>query len=61
MYPSSAKGLNTKRDWGKKIVINMELKIGHTIKWYLHKLKSVRENEAHTILMDFEIQTNYLI
>ena len=28
---------------------------------YMHKLESVLENEAHKILLDFEIQTDHLI
>ena len=27
----------------------------------MHKLKSVRENEKHKVLWDFEIHTEYLI
>ena len=43
-------------------VINWELckilKFDHTTEWYIHKPKSVRENETY---WNFEIQTNHLI
>ena len=46
-------------------MINWELckkfKFDHTIKWYIHKLESVQENETHKIFWDYEIQTDYLI
>ena len=38
-----------------------KMKFDHTTKWYVHKPKSVLENETHTILWDFEIQTDHLI
>ena len=36
-------------------------KFYHTIKWYMHKPESVRENEMHKVLWDFEIQIDPLI
>ena len=38
-----------------------KLKFGHTNKWYMHNPESVRENERHKILGNFEIQTDPLI
>ena len=35
--------------------------IDYTTKWYMHKPKSVRENETYEFLLDFEIQTDNLI
>ena len=36
-------------------------KFDHATKWYMHKPKSVLENEAHKILCDFETQMNHPI
>ena len=30
-------------------------------KWIMHNLESVLENKTHKIILDFEIQTDYLI
>ena len=32
-----------------------------TIKWYMHNLTSVLENDTHKLLWDFDIQTDHLI
>ena len=46
-------------------VIHLELwkkfKFDHTTKWYVHNLEPVLENETHTILLDFEVQTDHVI
>ena len=38
-----------------------KLKLDRTIKWYIHKPESVRENDTHEILYNFEVQTDHLI
>ena len=38
-----------------------KLKFDHSTKWYMHKLKRVRNNEMHKILWDFKIQTDHII
>ena len=38
-----------------------KLKLDQTTKWYMLKPESVLNNGTHTILKDFEIQTNHLI
>ena len=38
-----------------------KLKFYHTTKWYMHKSKSVLENQMYKILWEFEIQTNHQI
>ena len=38
-----------------------KFKFDHTKKWYMHNPESVLGNEMHTILRDFEIQTDHLI
>ena len=55
-------GYKTSHDWAGK-VIHWELckkwKLDHTTKWYMHKPKSVPENEKYKILLDFKIQTEH--
>ena len=49
-------------DWvGETInwVLCRKLKFDHTTKWYMRKPVSVPENETHTILWNFEIQTDH--
>ena len=38
-----------------------KIKFDHARKSYMHNTESVRENETHKILWDFEIQTDTLI
>ena len=38
-----------------------KLKFDHPNKWYMRNPESVLENEIHTLLWDFEIQTDPLI
>ena len=38
-----------------------KLKVEHTPKLYMHKPESVRVNEMHKVLWDFEIQMNHEI
>ena len=49
--------------WGR--VIHWELCkwliFDHSDKWNMHKLEYIRENETHTILWGFQIQTDLLI
>ena len=57
----SAKEYETRHDWVGKVIhweLCKKLKFDHTIKWYMHKSKSVQENEKHNIPWDFEIQTD---
>ena len=50
----------TIHDWvGKDFHKEFCKKLKIMVKWYMHKPKSVVENETHKILRDFEIQTNY--
>ena len=51
-------------DWIGKVIhkeLCKKFKFGHTIKWYMHYPKSIRENETRKILKDFEIPTDPLI
>ena len=41
--------------------IMKKYKFHHTNKWHINNPKSVLDNEAHKILWDFEIQTDYRI
>ena len=58
------KEYKTRHDWVVK-VIHWELckksKFEHTNKWYMHNPASIRENEMHKFLWNFEIQMNHLI
>ena len=38
-----------------------KLKFYYTNKWYMYKRASIRENETHKLLRDFDIQTDHLI
>ena len=44
-------------------VVNSELykklKFDHATKWYMHNAESVIENETHTVIWDFEQQTDH--
>ena len=54
----------SKPDWVGKMIhwkLCKWLSFNHTTKWYIHKTKSILENEMHKILWDFEIQTDLLI
>ena len=46
---------------GDRMEIVQENEIRLTIKWYMHNVESVPENEMHKLLWDFEIQTDQLI
>ena len=51
-------------DWMGKVKpleLCKNLKVDHIDKLYTHKLESVRENETHKILRNFEIKMEYLI
>ena len=37
------------------------IKFDHTTEWYMRKQQSLLQNEAHKILLDFEIETKHLI
>ena len=51
--------------WVLGIVMHRELckklKFDHTNKWHMRNSESVLENETHTLLWDFDIQTDHLI
>ena len=36
-----------------------KLKFDHINKWYMYKPESIRENEKHEILLDFEMKTDH--
>ena len=38
-----------------------KFRFDHTARWYMHKPKSVLENDMHKLLSDFEIQKDRLI
>ena len=38
-----------------------KFKFDYTIKWYMHKIESIRENETRKYFWDFEIQMCHLI
>ena len=51
-------------DWARKVIyceLCKKFKFGHMNKWYMNNQESVRENETHKILWDFEIKTDPLI
>ena len=51
-----------RHDWWGKVIdweLYKRLKFDHLTKWYIHKTKSIRENELD-IPMDFKIQTDHL-
>ena len=54
----------TRHDWVGKVIhrkLCKRWKFDHSTKWYMYKIESVRENETHKIVSDFEIQTDLLI
>ena len=58
------KEYKTRHDWVWKVIhweLGKKLKFDSIIKWYLHRLESIQENEMHKVLWDFEIQTDHLI
>ena len=58
------KEYKTRDDWvGKGIHWEMckKFKFDHTNKWYMHNPASVRENDKHKLLWDFDTQTDHLI
>ena len=58
------KDYKTRHDWVGKVFhceLCKKLKFEHTTKWYMHKPKSILENEKHEIFLDFEIQIDYPI
>ena len=62
MQQTSTKEYKTKHDWVGKVFHSescKKLKFDHIC--YMHKPESLRENETHEILRDFEIQTDRLI
>ena len=46
---------------GDPLEIVQEIKICSYNKWYMHKLESILEDEAHKILWDFEVLIDPLI
>ena len=38
-----------------------KFKFDHTNKWYMYNPASVRENETHKLLRDFDVQADHLI
>ena len=58
------KEYKTRHDLVSKVVhweLCKKLKFDRTNKWYMYNRESVRENEMHKLLRDFEIQTDHLI
>ena len=58
------KEYKTRHNWvGKVIHLEMckKFKFDHTNKWYLYNQASLRENDTHKLLWDFDIQTDHLI
>ena len=58
------KEYKTRHDWVRKVIhkkLCKKFKLDHTNKWYMHNSESVMDNETHKALMNFEIQTVYLI
>ena len=53
----------TRHDWVGKVIhyeLCKKFKFDHTNKWYMHNPTSVLENDTHTLLWDFDIQTDHL-
>ena len=53
-----------RHDWVENVVylkLRKKLKFEHTNKWYMYNAESVRKNETHKLLWDFEIKTDHLI
>ena len=58
------KEYKTRHDEEKKMIHRKfckKFKFDYTSKLYLHHTESVQENEKHKILLDFEMQMDYLI
>ena len=58
------KEYKTRHDWLGKVIhceLSKKFKFDYTNMWYMHNPEPVLENETHTILWDFEIQTDDLI
>ena len=58
------KEYKTRQEWEVNVIIwklYEKLKFNHTNKWYIHNPESILENESHTLLWDFAIQTYHLI
>ena len=54
----------TRHDWMEKVIhweLCKKFKFDHMNKWYKRNPESVRENETHKLLWDFEMQTDHLI
>ena len=54
----------TRHDWMGKMIhseLCKKLKFNHIAKLYMHKLKSLLENEMYEILWDFKIKTNLIL
>ena len=60
---ASLKEHKTKHDWVAKGIdkeLCKNLRSDYSIKWYMHKLGSLQENETINILWNFDIQTDHL-
>ena len=60
----SQKEYKTKHHWVGNVIhweMCKKYRFDHTKKWYMHNPASVLENDTHTHLWDFEIQTDHLI
>ena len=58
------KEYKTRNDWVGKVIhweLCKKFKLDHTNKLYMHNPASVLENDTHTLLWDFNIQTDHLI
>ena len=58
------KEYKTRLDWVDKLIhwaICKKFEFDHTNKWYMYNPASVRENDTHKLLWDFDIQTDHLI
>ena len=65
MQQISTEGIyKTRHDWVSKVIhweMCKKFKFDHMNKCYMHNPASVLENDAHRLLWDFDIQTDYLI
>ena len=58
MQQTNKKKYKTGHDWMGKMInqeLSKKLRFDHINKWYMLKQESVRENETHKILWNFEI------
>ena len=58
------KEYKTRHNWVGKVIhraMCKKFKFDHTNKWYMYNSASVRENDTHKLLWDFDIQTDHLI